>query len=98
MGLTLTPGSLDEAFKEPGRPFLLPAQLLWMALDAHHKLVTRELHALHQAVGRMCHGAQRRAKVTDRLVVESAGHMRSFRGRAYVSSLLPGKVAEEVVQ
>jgi hypothetical protein len=45
-------------------------------------------------------GPRRRALAvrTDRLVVESAGHMRSFRGRAYVSSLLPGKVAEEVVQ
>jgi hypothetical protein len=35
---------------------------------------------------------------TDRLVVESSGHMRAFRGRAYVPSLVPANVAEEVVQ
>jgi hypothetical protein len=35
---------------------------------------------------------------TDRLVLESAGRMRAFHGRAYVPGLLPGNVAEEVVQ
>lgn len=35
---------------------------------------------------------------TDRVVVESAGHMRAFHGRAYVPSLLPGQITEEVVQ
>jgi Protein of unknown function (DUF2844) len=35
---------------------------------------------------------------TDRLVVESSGHMRAFRGRAYVPSLLPSGVTDEVVQ
>ena len=35
---------------------------------------------------------------TDRLVVESAGHMRAFHGRAYVPSLVPAQVPEEVVQ
>ena len=35
---------------------------------------------------------------TERLVVESGGHMRSFHGRAFVPNLLPGGVREEVVQ
>ncbi|HEV2378322.1 MAG TPA: DUF2844 domain-containing protein [Terriglobia bacterium] len=35
---------------------------------------------------------------TARLVVESSGHMRSFRGRAYVASLLPANITEEVIQ
>ena len=35
---------------------------------------------------------------TDRLVVESSGHMRDFHGRAYVPSLLPANVSEEAVQ
>jgi len=35
---------------------------------------------------------------TDRLVVESSGHMRSFRGRAYVPGLLPASITEEVIQ
>jgi Protein of unknown function (DUF2844) len=32
------------------------------------------------------------------LVVESAGHTRAFHGRAYLNSLLPSGVAEDVVQ
>ncbi len=32
------------------------------------------------------------------LVVESSGHMRSFRGRAYLNSMLPGGVTQDVVQ
>ena len=32
------------------------------------------------------------------LVVESSGHMRAFRGRAYLNSMLPSGVAEDVVQ
>jgi hypothetical protein len=32
------------------------------------------------------------------LVVESSGHMRSFHGRAYVNSMLPSGISEEVVQ
>jgi hypothetical protein len=32
------------------------------------------------------------------LVVESSGHMRGFRGRAYLNSMLPSGVSEEVVQ
>ena len=32
------------------------------------------------------------------LVVESSGHMRAFRGRAYLNSMLPSGVTEEVVQ
>ncbi len=32
------------------------------------------------------------------LVVESSGHMRSFHGRAYVNSMLPSGVTEDVVQ
>ena len=32
------------------------------------------------------------------LVVESAGHIRAFRGRAYLNSMLPSGVTEEVVQ
>jgi Protein of unknown function (DUF2844) len=35
---------------------------------------------------------------TDQLVVESSGHMRSFQGRAYVPSLLPSNVAEDLVE
>lgn len=35
---------------------------------------------------------------TDRLVVQSSGHMRDFRGRAYVTSLIPPQVTEEAVQ
>ena len=45
-------------------------------------------------------GAHRRALAvrTDRLVVESAGHMRDLHGRAYVPSLIPDGITEEVVQ
>jgi hypothetical protein len=32
------------------------------------------------------------------LVVESSGHMRAFRGRAYLNSMLPSGVTEEVVR
>jgi hypothetical protein len=32
------------------------------------------------------------------LVVESSGHMRAFRGRAYLNSMLPSGVTEDVVQ
>ena len=35
---------------------------------------------------------------TDKLVVESGGHMRFFHGRAYVPSLLPKNVSGEVVR
>ncbi len=35
---------------------------------------------------------------TDKLVVESSGHMRAFHGRAYANDLLPANVAPEVVQ
>ncbi len=45
--------------------------------------------------------AQRRGPIvlrTDRLVVESGGHMRSFHGRAFVPSLFPQNIAPEVVQ
>ncbi|HVA01843.1 MAG TPA: DUF2844 domain-containing protein [Terriglobia bacterium] len=35
---------------------------------------------------------------TDHLVVESGGHMRSFRGRAYAPSLLPANLSAEVVR
>jgi hypothetical protein len=35
---------------------------------------------------------------TDRLVLVSAGHLRSFRGHAYVPSLLPNNVSAEVVR
>ncbi len=35
---------------------------------------------------------------TAQLVVQSGGHLRSFHGRAYVPSLLPKGVAEEVVR
>ncbi len=35
---------------------------------------------------------------TDQLVVESGGHPRSFHGRAYLPSLLPKDVSEEVVR
>jgi hypothetical protein len=45
--------------------------------------------------------ARRRAPIAVRigdLVVESGGHMRSFRGRAYVDSLVPNTVSAAVVQ
>lgn len=32
------------------------------------------------------------------LVVESSGHMRAFHGRAYLNSMLPNGVTEDVVQ
>jgi hypothetical protein len=32
------------------------------------------------------------------LVVESSGHMRSFRGRAYLHTMLPSGVTQDVVQ
>ncbi len=35
---------------------------------------------------------------TDQLVVESGGHMRGFRGRAYVPALIPRNVSPSVVQ
>ncbi|MBZ5543872.1 MAG: DUF2844 domain-containing protein [Acidobacteriia bacterium] len=35
---------------------------------------------------------------TDRLVVESGGHLRSFHGRAYLPSLLPKNIPAEVVR
>jgi len=35
---------------------------------------------------------------TDRVVIESGGHMRAFRGRAYVPNLVPNNLTEAVVQ
>jgi len=35
---------------------------------------------------------------SDQVVVESGGHMRAFRGRAYVPSLVPSTVSEAVIQ
>ena len=35
---------------------------------------------------------------TDKLVVESGGHMRSFHGRAFAPGLFPPKISTEVVQ
>ena len=35
---------------------------------------------------------------TDQVVVESGGHMRAFRGRAYVPSLVPNNLTQAVVQ
>lgn len=35
---------------------------------------------------------------TDKLVVESGGHMRSFHGRAYVPGLFPSNIRADVVQ
>jgi len=35
---------------------------------------------------------------TDRVVIESGGHMRAFHGRAYVPSLLPNNLTPAVVQ
>ena len=35
---------------------------------------------------------------TDQVVVESGGHMRAFRGRAYVPSLIPSAISEAVIQ
>ncbi len=35
---------------------------------------------------------------TDRVVIESGGHMRAFRGRAYVPSLMPKNLTPEVVR
>lgn len=45
-------------------------------------------------------GPRRRALLaeSEHLVIESAGHMRSFRGRAYVPTLVPAGVSAEVVQ
>ena len=45
--------------------------------------------------------ARRRAPIAVHvgdLVVESAGHLRSFHGRAYVTSLVPNTVTHEVVK
>src|ERR1700681_694294 len=71
MRLAMTPGRLDQPVKKASRPFLLPAQLLGMALDAQHELLIGELHALDQPVGRMRDSAQRRAQVADGLVVKA---------------------------
>ncbi len=35
---------------------------------------------------------------TDRVVIESGGHMRAFQGRAYVPSLMPKNLSPEVVR
>jgi len=35
---------------------------------------------------------------TDKLVVESGGHLRAFHGRAYVPNLMPNNIRAEVVQ
>ena len=35
---------------------------------------------------------------TDRLVVETGGHMRAFHGRAWIPGLLPASVSERAVQ
>ena len=45
--------------------------------------------------------ARRRGPIvvrTDKLVVESGGHMRSFHGRAFVPGLFPPNISAEVVQ
>jgi hypothetical protein len=50
--------------------------------------------------GERTHVVPRRAVTiqTDDFVFSSIGHMRSFRGRAYVRSLVPSNVKAEVVQ
>jgi len=51
-------------------------------------------NAVHAKAGR-----RRTASVHDSdLVVESSGHMRAFLGRAYVNSLLPSGVTQDVVK
>ena len=50
--------------------------------------------AIHAKRGRRSSVAVRHAD----LVVESSGHMRAFRGRAYLNSMLPSGVTEDVVQ
>jgi hypothetical protein len=51
-------------------------------------------NSLHPQAGR------RKAAVvrTGDLVVESTGHMRAFEGRAYLNSMLPAGVTQDVVQ
>ncbi len=51
-------------------------------------------NSLHPKAGR------RKAAVVNNsdLVVESTGHMRAFQGRAYLKSMLPAGVTQEVVQ
>src|SRR5487761_1351095 len=51
-------------------------------------------HASRSAVRRR----QALVVLTDRLVVESGGHMRAFRGRAYVPGLLPNNISPAVVK
>jgi hypothetical protein len=50
--------------------------------------------AMHAARGRRSSAAVHNPD----LVVESSGHMRAFRGRAYLNSMLPGSVTQDVVQ
>src|ERR1700674_656290 len=78
MSFVPAPGSLDQAGKDSSRPFLLPAQLLWVALDPKHELATVELHAFHQAIWRMRHGHQGMARVADCLVVEAVDSQMRF--------------------
>ena len=45
--------------------------------------------------------ARRRQAVavrSDKVVIESGGHMRAFRGRAYVPSLVPGNLSPAVIE
>lgn len=51
-------------------------------------------NALHSKPGRRKVAVVRNAD----LVVESAGHTRAFHGRAYLNSMLPSGVTEDVVQ
>jgi hypothetical protein len=51
-----------------------------------------------QAAQTASHRRQALRVRTGELVVESSGHLRAFRGRAYVPSLLPNNLSEAVVK
>ncbi len=83
----VTPGGkvFGVSWKGPSIPDL--AQLL----GTYHTEFQSMLHAKP--------GHRRSAVVRDSdLVVESSGHMRAFYGRAYLNSMLPSGVTQEIVK
>jgi hypothetical protein len=99
--------SLHQITKADGsvvNEFVSPAGVVFgISWQAHSMPNLNQLLGSHLAdfqQGQRTHVVPRRAVTiqTDDFVFSSVGHGRSFRGRAYVPSLVPSNITSEVVQ
>jgi len=95
--ITTPDGSTVKEFVSPaGKVF----GISWQGNSMHH---LQQLLGAYKAELQRAERAQivRRRSVlieTDCLVFYDVGHLRSFRGRAYVPSLIPGNMSAEVIK